>query len=90
MEGFIAVAGFWTFLIICALRKPIAEVIAARAIPKHGPAETKEIAAMRAQIASLESQLSSVQTEMLEVRDSHEFMNKLLTTQKAQTTAQSR
>lgn len=74
MASVLAVCGFWLFLIVFVLRRPLRELIAAR----PSAADSGQIQSLKAQIARLETHVGVLDRELSEVKESNEFAMKLL------------
>jgi BMFP domain-containing protein YqiC len=72
MEGFIAVAGFWTFMLAIVLRRPLSEVISKSRV------NNEEVTMLKAQVQQLQNSLDAVNREMFELKETNEFTQKLL------------
>ncbi|MDB5095860.1 MAG: hypothetical protein JWM80_281 [Cyanobacteria bacterium RYN_339] len=70
MTGFLAVAGFWGFMIIALVR-----FTARRGAALPPPAEIEQL---RSRVQQLEHQLSTLHTQVLELHEGHDFTLKLL------------
>jgi hypothetical protein len=73
MEGFIAVVGFWTFMLAIVLRKPITEVM------MRSRVNNQEVTLLKAQIEQMQNALDSMNREVLELKETSDFQQKLLT-----------
>ena len=73
VTGIVAVGGFWAFGIAMALKKPLTRLIERR------KTKDEDVKRLNEKIEHLESMLSTVHQEMLEMKESNEFSQKLLT-----------
>ena len=67
MTGFIAVLGFWVFMIAGVLR-----------FGQKRKVDTRELEQLRGRIQQLEHQLGSLETQLVRLADGHDFTLKLL------------
>jgi len=74
LDGILAVTGFWIFWIIVIMRKPFTAYLEAR---KTLP--NKEVEALSERVLQLESVIGTLTKDMLEMKDTTEFAQKLLT-----------
>jgi hypothetical protein len=80
MTGFIAVFGWWLFLIVLILRKPITQLISTFTEKRLSVSNSEYVRRLEARIALLEEHVSMMGKEISEVKESSDFANKLLTT----------
>src|SRR5690242_7850179 len=74
MEGFIAVLGFWVFMIALVVKKPIAQYIEL----KRSKGTDNETKALSERVQQLESAVVTMVKDIQEVKDTSEFAHKLL------------
>jgi len=78
-EGELAIFGFWFFMILVILRKPVMAYL-----EKHKTVPDKEVQTLSARVQQLESVIGTLTKDMLEMKDTTEFAQKLLTESSAQ------
>jgi uncharacterized protein YndB with AHSA1/START domain/cell division protein FtsB len=74
LDGILAVAGFWLFWILVLMKKPFMAYLEAR---KTLP--NKEVETLSERVLQLESVIGTLTKDMLEMKDTTEFAQKLLT-----------
>ncbi len=74
LTGLLAIGGFWLVILIAILKGPISKYLETRAT-----GDNAEVKALNERIAHLEAMVASMSKEMLELKDTTEFAQKLLT-----------
>ena len=74
MEGILGVIGFWLFMILFVLKKPLTEYL-----DRQKTVPNKDVEQLSERVLQLESVIGTLTKDMLEMKDTTEFAQKLLT-----------